>query len=45
MSKERRLSRWLHDEKIVSMAVYQPLMKQVLAEWANETAYLTLDTS
>ena len=44
-SKERQLSRWLHNEKIVPAVVYQPLMARVLAEWAGETLYLALDTS
>jgi hypothetical protein len=44
-SKERQLSRWLHNEKIVPAVVYQPLLKRVLAGWASETVYLALDTS
>lgn len=44
-SKERQLSRWLHNEKIVPAMVYRPLMVKVLAAWAGETLYLALDTS
>lgn len=44
-SKERQLSRWLHNEKVVPARVYRPLMASVLAEWAGETLYLALDTS
>jgi hypothetical protein len=44
-SKERQLSRWLHNEKIVPTVVYRPLLGRVLAEWADETLYLALDTS
>lgn len=44
-SKERQLSRWLHNERIVPAMVYQPLLASVLAEWAGETLYLALDTS
>lgn len=44
-SKERQLSRWLHNEKIVPAVAYRPLLRRVLAEWAGETLYLALDTS
>ncbi len=44
-SKERQLSRWLHNERIVPAVVYRPLMASVLAAWAGETLYLALDTS
>ena len=44
-SKERQLSRWLHNERIVPAVVYGPLLASVLAEWAGETLYLALDTS
>lgn len=44
-SKERQISRWLHNEKIVPTVVYRPLLQRVLAEWTGETLYLALDTS
>jgi hypothetical protein len=44
-SKERQLSRWLHNEKIEPAVVYRPMLVRVLAEWAGETLYLALDTS
>jgi hypothetical protein len=44
-SKERQLSRWLHNQKVVPARVYRPLLVRVLAEWAGETLYLALDTS
>lgn len=44
-SKERQLSRWLHNEKIRPMLVYQRLAKRVLEEWAGQKLYLALDTT
>lgn len=44
-SKQRQLSRWLHNPKIKPMAVYRPFIQQALAEWAEQTLYLALDTS
>jgi hypothetical protein len=44
-SKERQVSRWLHNDKIVPTVVYRPLVAQVLAKWAGETLYVALDTS
>ncbi len=44
-SKERQLSRWLHNEKIVPMLVYRPLVKQALQAWAGQTIFLALDTT
>jgi hypothetical protein len=44
-SKERQLSRWLHNERIVPAVVYRPMLARVIAEWAGETLYLALDTS
>lgn len=44
-SKQRQLSRWLHNPKIKPMAVYLPFVQQALAEWAGQTLYLALDTS
>jgi hypothetical protein len=44
-SKERPLSCWLHNGKIVPAVVYRPLVARMLAEWAGKTLYLALDTS
>lgn len=44
-SKQRQLSRWLHNPKIKPMAVYLPFVREALLEWAGETMYLALDTS
>lgn len=44
-SKERQFSRWLHNEKIRPMLIYQPFIKQMLAGWCGETAYVALDTT
>lgn len=44
-SKEKQFSRWLHNEKIRPMHIYQPLVNKILADWCAETAYLALDTS
>lgn len=44
-SRERQLSRWLHNEKIRPMLVYRPMIEKVLHKWAGETIYLALDTS
>jgi hypothetical protein len=44
-SKQRQLSRWLHNPKINPMAVYLPFVQKALLEWTGETMYLALDTS
>jgi hypothetical protein len=44
-SKERQFSRWLHNDRIRPMLVYQPLLEKVMQEWGAETIYLALDTS
>lgn len=44
-SKERQFSRWLHNDRIDPMKVYQPLVEKVMQEWAGQTIYLALDTS
>lgn len=44
-SKQRQLSRWLHNPKIKPMEVYLPFIQQALTEWAGQTIYLALDTS
>jgi hypothetical protein len=44
-SKERQLSRWLHNDKITPAVIYRPLLRQALNQWSGETLYLALDTS
>jgi hypothetical protein len=44
-SKQRQLSRWLHNRKINPSQVYGPLIKRVLRAWANQRLYLALDSS
>jgi hypothetical protein len=44
-SKERQLSRWLHNERIRPLRVYRPLIEKVLQEWAGKRLYLALDTT
>jgi hypothetical protein len=44
-SKERQFSRWLHNDKIRPMLIYQTIVKKMLADWCDQTAYLALDTT
>ena len=44
-SKQRQLKRWLENTKICAAAIYKPLARAALAEWAGEKAYLGLDSS
>jgi hypothetical protein len=44
-SKERQFSRWLHNDKIRPMLIYQKLVNSMLTDWCNETAYLALDST
>jgi len=44
-SKERQLSRWLHNDKIVPQAVHRALATAALVNWRDATLYLALDTS
>jgi hypothetical protein len=44
-SKERQFSRWLHNDRVRPMRVYQTLVAKVVAEWAEQRLYLALDTS
>lgn len=44
-STERRLTRWLHNERIEPLSVYEPLIKEALANWGEEKLYIALDTS
>jgi len=44
-SKERQISRWLHNEKIEDREIYDNLATAALVNWHEETLYLALDTS
>jgi len=44
-SKERQFSRWLHNDKIRPMLIYQTFVHKIMADWVDETAYLALDTT
>lgn len=43
-STERRFSRWFHNDNIEVADIYDPLIKQALRDWGQETLYLALDT-
>jgi hypothetical protein len=44
-SKQRRVSRWLHNSRINVHRLYQPLIQAALADWDEDCLYLSLDTS
>lgn len=44
-SKQRRVSRWLHNARINVHRLYQPLIQAALADWQEDCLYLSLDTS
>lgn len=44
-SKARQFSRWLHNEKIRPMLIYQAFIRKMLSDWCGQTAYLALDTT
>lgn len=44
-SKQRRVSRWLHNSRINVHRLYKPLILAALANWQEECLYLSLDTS
>ncbi|MGA7934621.1 MAG: hypothetical protein WCA35_13825 [Kovacikia sp.] len=44
-SKQRRLSRWLHNSWINVHRLYQGLIQAALAHWQREVLYLSLDTA
>lgn len=44
-SKQRRLSRWLHNSRINVHRLYKPLIQAALASWGEGCLYLSLDTS
>ena len=44
-SKARQFSRWIHNEKIRPMQIYQRFIQHLLRDWGNHTAYLALDTT
>ncbi|MCJ2544666.1 hypothetical protein [Thermostichus vulcanus] len=44
-SKQRQLSRWLHNSRINVHCLYKPLIQAALAHWDKDRSYLSLDTS
>jgi hypothetical protein len=44
-SKQRRVSRWLHNSRINVHRLYEPLIRAALAQWQSECLYLSLDSS
>lgn len=44
-SKQRRVSRWLHNSRINVHRLYKPLIQAALVTWDEECLYLSLDTS
>ena len=44
-SKQRRLSRWLHNSRLNIHRLYKPLIQAALADWTEDVLYLSLDTS
>lgn len=44
-TKERQLSRWLHNPKVDVSLIYEPLIRKALSNWAGERLKLALDTS
>ncbi len=43
-SKQRRVSRWLHNSRINIHRLYKPLIQAALATWGEACLYLSLDT-
>ena len=44
-SRQRRFSRWLHNERIEPLKLYAPIIKQALSQWGEQPLFLILDTS
>ncbi len=44
-SKQRRVSRWLHNSRINVHRLYKPLIQSALGNWEEQCLYLSLDTS
>jgi hypothetical protein len=44
-SKQRRVRRWLRNARINVHRLYKPLIQAALAEWQEDSLYLSLDTS
>lgn len=44
-SKQRRLSRWLQNERIDARQLYGPAIQNALESWGKHTIYLAFDTS
>lgn len=44
-SKERQVSRWLHNEKIIPKQVYRNLITSALIQWSQERVEIAIDCS
>lgn len=44
-SRERQISRWLHNPQIEAKTIYRDLITAALVEWTDTTVHLVLDTS
>ncbi len=44
-SRQRRIQRWLNNPRINVHRIYKSLIKSALAEWQEESIFLTLNTS
>lgn len=44
-SRQRRLSRWLHNPRINVQRLYSPLIAAALSQWGAEEIVLILDTT
>ncbi|WP_250565111.1 transposase [Adonisia turfae] len=44
-SKQRRIQRWLYNNRINVHRLYKPLIQAALADWKEDCIYLSLDTS
>ena len=44
-STERRFSRWLYNDNIQTVSIYDPVIRKALSDWGEETLYIALDTS
>src|SRR5262249_25883391 len=43
-STQRRVARWLQNQRLAVHPLYAPFIQTALAEWGNHTLYLALDT-
>jgi len=44
-SRQRRIQRWLNNPRINVHRIYKSLIKATLADWAESSIFLALDTS